>query len=195
MAPCKHQVYASPPTPPCIETMETVDTVLSVWQISSSSSPTTFIHITKAVYTCLQAHTSHHFPFHNYVTRTCKCTQVNTMWDILVKYLPWHGGLSLLCRSVSPSALLCLDSAWIRMSLYAQTASVLIHVQALSREQMKVTHYFQTPMKFPLNVDRLSCPWAPENVCCVMVGGGRMLTLHHVLQSYSWHSFSKCWRL
>lgn len=86
---------------------------------------------------------------------------------------------------------LYFDSAWIRMSLYEQTASVLFQVQGLSWEQMKVTHCFQMLMKFPLRMNWIFGPLASENVFIYFQGGGNsVLTFYHVLQGYSWHSLN-----
>lgn len=176
----------------------------TVWQIAWSSSPTPFTLSEQRLHTHLQAaQTPRHFPTYSSVilhTHTHKHTRsIHRSTQCLTFSLNISYDLKI-CEERAVTALsfsffissLYFDSAWIRMSLYEQTASVLFQVHGLSWEQMKVTHCFQMLMKFPLRMNRIFGPPASENVFIHFQGGGRdsVLTFYHVLQGYSWHSLN-----
>lgn len=160
----------NPPSPS--ETMGTVNRVLTVWQITSSSSLTSFTlweqrlctHVGISPVTALSSHTHTHSPHRS---TQCLTFSLNISYDLKICE---EGAVTALSFSFFICSLY-FDSAWIRTSLYEQTATVLFRVQGLSWEQMKVTHCFHMLMKFPLHMNWLFGPRAPWNVQSVSNGG------------------------
>lgn len=130
---------------PLLETMETIDTVFTVWQTALSSSPTPFTLWEQRL--CTHVDKQHTLPsyisviLHTHTFSTHRSTQCLT-FSLSVSY-DFKISEERVVTTLSFSFFICslyFDSAWIRMSLYEQAASVLFQVQGLSWEQMKVTH-------------------------------------------------------